>query len=57
MKAYEKVDPLAVLPTHRRLVENELVDAGAQHYRSAARRLAKMRKLAAGPSMPPRSMA
>lgn len=46
-KAYEKVDPIAVLPIHRRLVENELVEAGAQHYRLAARRLAKMRKLAA----------
>ncbi|MEX1105039.1 MAG: DUF6880 family protein [Ilumatobacteraceae bacterium] len=48
VKAYEKVDPLAVLPIHQRLVENELVEAGAQHYRLAARRLAKMRKLAAG---------
>ena len=46
--AYEKVDPLAVLPIHQRLVENELVEAGAQHYRLAARRLAKMRKLADG---------
>lgn len=48
VKAYEKVDPLAVLPIHQRLVENELAEAGAQHYRLAARRLAKMRKLAAG---------
>lgn len=48
VKAYEKVDQIATLPIHRRLVENELVDAGAQHYRLAARRLAKMRKLAAG---------
>lgn len=48
IKAYEKIDPLAVLPIHRRLVENELVEASAQHYRLAARRLAKMRKLAAG---------
>jgi hypothetical protein len=48
IKAYEKVDPVAVLPIHQRLVENELVAAGAQHYRLAARRLAKMRKLAAG---------
>jgi hypothetical protein len=29
-------------------VENELLEAGAQHYRLAARRLAKMRKLSAG---------
>jgi len=48
VKAYEKVDPIAVLPIHQRLVENELVEAGAQHYRLAARRLAKMRKLTAG---------
>lgn len=48
VKVYEKVDPLAVLPIHRRLVEHELVDADAMHYRRAARRLAKMRKLAAG---------
>lgn len=48
IKAYEKVDPIAVLPIHQRLVEDQLVNAGAQHYRLAARRLAKMRKLAAG---------
>lgn len=48
VKVYEKVDPLAALPIHQRLVENELVEAGAQHYRLAARRLAKMRKLSAG---------
>ena len=45
--AYEKVEPLAVLPVLTRLVENELTEAGAQHYQMAARRLAKMRKLAA----------
>jgi len=33
---------------NQRLVENELVAAGAQHYRLAARRLAKMRTLSAG---------
>lgn len=48
IKAYEKIDPIATLPIHRRLVERELVEAGAQHYRRAARRLAKMRTLAAG---------
>lgn len=48
VKAYEKVDPIAVLPIHQRLVENELVEAGAQQYRIAARRLAKMRKLSTG---------
>lgn len=47
-KAYERFDPLAVLPIHTDLVEKELAEADAQHYRSAARRLKKMRKLAAG---------
>jgi hypothetical protein len=46
--AYEKIDPLAVLPVHAQLVDNQLTQAGAQHYRIAARRLAKMRKLASG---------
>lgn len=45
--AYEHVDPAAVLPIHRRLVENELLNTDAKHYRNAAKRLAKMRKLAA----------
>jgi hypothetical protein len=45
---YEKVDPLAVLPILARLADNELSEADAQHYRIAARRLAKMRKLATG---------
>jgi len=48
IKAYEKVDPIAVLPIHQRLVEDGLVNASAQHYRLAARRLVRMRKLAAG---------
>lgn len=48
VKAYEKVEPLAVLPVLARLAEDELVTANAQNYRFAARRLAKMRKLAAG---------
>lgn len=48
VKAYEKVDAIATLPIHQRLVENELVEAGAQHYRPAARRLARMRTLSAG---------
>jgi hypothetical protein len=48
VKAYEKIDPLAVLPVLVRLVHNELVEADAQNYRIAARRLAKMRKLAVG---------
>ena len=45
--AYEKIDPLAVLPIHRRLAQNDLATADAQHYKLAARRLARMRKLAA----------
>ena len=49
-KAYEKLDPIAVLPVHTRLVERELADADARHYRGAARRLKKMRTLAAGSS-------
>jgi hypothetical protein len=46
--AYERVDPLAVLRVLAQLVDNELTEAGAQHYRIAARRLAKMHKLAGG---------
>ena len=45
---YQKVDPLAVLPVLARLVDHELTEPGAPHYRIAARRLAKMRKLATG---------
>jgi len=48
VKVYEKIDPLTVLPVLQRLVEHELVAAKAQNYRFAARRLAKMRRLAAG---------
>jgi len=48
VKAYEKLDPLAVLPVLNRLVLRELVETDAQHYQIAARRLKKMRKLAAG---------
>jgi hypothetical protein len=47
-KTYEKFDPLALLPVHTELVVKELAEAGAQHYLSAARRLKKMRELAAG---------
>jgi hypothetical protein len=49
-KAYEMLDPIAVLPVYTRLVERELADADTRHYPSAARRLKKMRKLAAGTS-------
>ncbi len=47
-KAYEKFDALAVLPVYTELVEQELRGADARHYRSAARRLKKMRALAKG---------
>jgi hypothetical protein len=46
-RAYETVDPAATLPIHARLVENELRETGAQHYQRAARRLKRMRTLAA----------
>jgi hypothetical protein len=48
IKSYEKIDPIAVLPTHRRLVENTLTEAHAANYRDAAHRLAQMRRLANG---------
>ncbi len=47
---YEKVEPLAVLPINIELVLAELEHADANRYRSAARRLAKMRRLASGTS-------
>lgn len=48
IKAYQKIDPIAVLPIHARLVEKDLVEADAKRYRAAARRLATMCRLAAG---------
>jgi hypothetical protein len=50
IKSYEKIDPLAVLPIHAKLVDKDLVHADAQRYRLAARRLDTMRKIAAGTS-------
>ena len=47
-KAYEKLDPLAVLPVLSRVVDHDLANTGAAHYRAAARRLARMRRIAAG---------
>lgn len=47
-KEYAKIEPLAVLPVLGQLVEHDLVHADAKRYRAAARRLAKMRQLAAG---------
>jgi tetratricopeptide (TPR) repeat protein len=47
-EAYGAIDPIAVMPIHRLLVEHELEHADAKYYRRAAKRLAKMRTLAAG---------
>lgn len=46
--AYEQVDPLAVLPVLQDLVATDLRDADARGYQQAARRLRRMRRLAAG---------
>lgn len=48
LESYQTVDPLAVLPKHRELVESTLVATNVRNYRSAALRLRRMRKLAAG---------
>lgn len=48
VNAYEKIDPLAVIPILQRLTLGDMVEAKAQNYRSAARRLSKMRRLTAG---------
>ncbi|GLY20124.1 hypothetical protein Kisp01_71380 [Kineosporia sp. NBRC 101677] len=48
LKTYEKIDPIAVLPIHARLVAADLREADAKRYRSGARRLVTMRRLAAG---------
>lgn len=47
-KDYRRIDPLAVLPILTRLVDHELANTGAQHYRAAARHLASMRRIAEG---------
>lgn len=47
-KAYKPIDPAAVLAVHGRLVDADLAHADAQRYRAAARRLDRMRALAAG---------
>lgn len=47
IEEYEKIDRLAVLPVHERLVRTTLTHTGAEHYRRAALRLARMRTLAA----------
>lgn len=48
VREYEKLDPIATLPVHTQLVNELLVDAGAQNYQRAAKRLRTMRVLAAG---------
>lgn len=47
-KEYEKVDPLATLPVLTRLVKDDLTAADARNYKTAARRLKTMRRLATG---------
>lgn len=47
VKKYEKIDRLAVLPPLEALTRNELENVGAGHYRTAARHLKRMRRLAA----------
>lgn len=46
--AYEQIDPLGVLPVLRDLVLTDLRDTDARAYKHAARRLRRMRSLAAG---------
>lgn len=46
--AYEKIDPLAVIPILRELAIAELDVSDATHYRKAARHLKRCRKLADG---------
>ena len=53
LEAYQTIDPLAVLPKHRQLVESTLVATNVRNYRSAALRLRRMRKLAAGTTAAP----
>lgn len=48
IEAYQMLDPLAVLPIYRCLVEQQLLITDAKQYRQAARRLATMRTLTAG---------
>jgi Family of unknown function (DUF6880) len=51
--AYEKVDPLAVLPVLRDLVLADIKETDARGYQFAARKLLRMRRLAAGTSHAP----
>jgi hypothetical protein len=46
--AYETLDPIGVLPVLTGLVRADLVDTDARAYKHAARRLRRMRRLAAG---------
>lgn len=45
---YQSIDPVAVLPILRELVDVELLQTGAVHYKNAARHLQTMRRLTAG---------
>ncbi len=49
-EAYEKVDPLAVLPVYTRLIEKELTVSAPKRYRTAVWYLDRMRTLTAGTS-------
>jgi len=53
IRDYEASDPLAVLPVLTELVEADLEQTGAQHYKLAAKRLTRMRRLAAGTDKAP----
>jgi len=48
VKAYEKVDPIAVLPVLEDLARSDLQVTDARSYQVAAKRLARMRLIAAG---------
>lgn len=46
--AYTEIDPPAVMPVLRRLIESDLLVTDVRNYRSAIRRLKKLRGIAAG---------
>ncbi|WP_155838770.1 DUF6880 family protein [Arthrobacter castelli] len=50
--AYGEVDPGAVIPTLRELIESDLAVADARNYRSAVKRMRKLRKFSAAAGQP-----
>ncbi|MDN6147944.1 MAG: hypothetical protein L0I94_03800 [Yaniella sp.] len=48
VQQYQSIDPLAVLPILSELVDLELLQTGAAHYKNAARHLKTMRRLSTG---------